>query len=164
MEHLVKFERGYDCIRFKCIHGSHRCIPGAGGSHGVHGLNLRFLAKGNAGTVQFLLFTSWLPKFAVDKTFVWGSHEKAWPPFPADLGFHSKTPQYEGHTPSDLECEYCDGQPCYYDGSGLNANLAMYTLVNGGEEALWKFMDEYYLSVFEGGTFPTPVEYSKELQ
>ena len=78
---------------------------------------------------------------------------------PADLGCYSKTPHYDGQTPIENSCEYCDGQPCYYDGSGLNASDAMYSLVNGGEAALWKFLDDYYSSVFLGGEYPKPFEY-----
>ena len=78
---------------------------------------------------------------------------------PADLGYHSKKPHYDGQQPTGENCEYCDGKPCYYDGSGLNANDAMYALVNGGDNALWAFLDGYYNYVFNGGEYPKPAEY-----
>ena len=81
---------------------------------------------------------------------------------PFDLGYHSKTPMYDDHDSIVESCEFCDGQPCYYDGSGLNANDAMYALVNGGDEALWSFLDAYYNSVFFGGEYPQPAEYQKK--
>ena len=159
MEHIVRFERGFDCIRFECVHGSADCKPGSGGSHGRHGLNIRFVSKGEAGAVQFLLFTGWLPQYA--KPSVIGSRDCEWGQYvlPADLGYHSKTPQYEGQKSSSFACEFCGDQPCYYDGSSLNANDAMYALVNGGDSALWDFLDAYYESTFNGRKYPTPTEF-----
>jgi len=162
LEHIVRFEAGYDCINFECKFNKPNCKPGKGNSHGKHGLEMRFVVKGDAGAVQFLLSTGWLPQrvlpdgihvrhlnLETSKTF----------PLPADLGYHSKKPHYAGQEPIDGSCEFCDGQPCYYDGSSLNANDAMYALVNGGDKALWAFLDAYYVHVFEGGEYPTPAEY-----
>ena len=165
MEHIVRFEHGHDCIRFECIDDSPNCKPGSGGSHGIGGMSIRFLSKGEAGAVQFLLYTGWLPQRVTPSQI---GHRDIWDwgrgTYPADLGYHSKTPQYDGQEVIDGACEFCDGQPCYYDGSGLNANDAMYALVNGGQEALWAFLDGYYASVFEGGEYPEPAEYCKPLR
>jgi len=164
MEHIVEFERGYDCMKFECVHGSADCKPGGRGRHGRHGVNIRFVAKGGRGAVQFLLYTGWMPQH-IPNSIVgrvvtdWGS-----PPMPADLGYHSKMPHYEGHEPMSEVCEYCDGQPCYYDGSTINANDAMYALVNGGDAALWVFLDGYYDSVFNGAAYPIPAEYAASLR
>lgn len=160
LRHIVKFEPGFDCIRFQCKHGSKDCQPGTGGSHGRSGLAIRFVSKGDAGAVQFLLWTNWGPQHSKDddigvRRLVFSPDN----PCPADLGYHSKKPHYEGQLFVDDGCEFCDGKPCYYDGSSLNSYLAMYALVNGGDEGLWKFLDEYYRHVFEGGDFPEPVEY-----
>lgn len=165
MEHIVKFEVGHDCIRFECVNGSKNCKPGEGGSHGVHGLSIRFVTKGKDGAVQFLLHTGWLPQYAEPDNILfrdirdWGSHT-----IPVDLGYHSKTPRHKGQATIQDKCEFCDGQPCYYDGSGLNANDAMYALVNGGDKALWEFLDGYYAATFEGGKYPAPVEYKMPLR
>ena len=165
MEHIVKFESGYDCIKFECSMQSKTCAPGAGGSHGRHGLSIRFVSKGEAGAVQFLLYTGWTPQHAKPDSIGarlisdWGQHI-----LPADLGYHSKTPRYDGHTQIDKACEFCDGQPCYYDGSGLNANDAMYALVNGGDDALWAFLDAYYVAIFEGSEYPVPAEYKMPIR
>jgi len=165
MKHIVKFNQGFDCIKFECIWGKEGCKPNTGGSHGRHGLTLIFVSKGDAGAVQFLLYTGWMPQHVKPSTIGahyiddWGGHI-----MPADLGSHSKTPRYEGHEPIESSCEYCDGQPCYYDGSGLNASDAMYALVNGGEDALWAFLDAYYESVFCGKAYPEPVEFKMKLR
>jgi len=85
-------------------------------------------------------------------------------PMPADLGVHSLKPQYKDHEPVSSRCDLLKGKPCYYDGSGLNASDAFYALINGGDEGLWKFLDEYYESVFENGQYPIPTEYPKPLR
>lgn len=168
LEHIVRFEAGYDCIKFECKHGSKKCNPGSGGSHGRHGLSIRFVVKGDAGAVQFLIYTHWLPQYK--KADYIGYRDCKWedetgmPVMPADLGYHSKTPHYDGRSIIDDHCEFCDNQPCYYDGSGLNANDAMYALVNGGDIGLWNFLEGYYYSVFENENYPTPTEYPEPLR
>ena len=167
LEHIVKFERGYDCNRFECINGSNHCYPDSGNSHGFHGLNIRFLVKGSGGAVQFLLSTDWLPQQVKPDSI---SHRSinSWTnnlgryPYPMDLGYHAKKPKYKGQTIAQDSCEFCGGEPCYYDGSTFNASDAMYALVNGGDEALWKFLEEYYQYIFNGKVYPTPAEYPKK--
>ena len=156
-EHIVKFSSGHDCIKFECIHGSDRCFPGSGGSHGKHGMEIRFVSKGQDGAVQFLLFTGWLPQSG--EIDVAGAYTMA-----ATLGYYSKLPHHDGQNVMSESCEYCDGNPCYYGGSSLQADDAFYTLLNGGDAALWKFLDQYYDCVFHDGEYPDKVEYSKPLR
>ncbi len=165
MEHIVRFERGYDCVTFECVNGSERCQPGTGGSHGRIGLAIRFVAKGDAGAVQFLLWTGWLPQYAPPSN-IGARYIREWNAgtlYPADLGIHAKVAQYEGQ-PFTTDCEYCDGGRCHYDGSSLNASDAMYALVNGGDSALWAFLDAYYDTVFNGAAYPAPAEYERPLR
>lgn len=147
LEHRIDWEPGHDCIRFKCAFGGERCRPGSGGSHGIHGLQIRWLVIGAKGAVQFLLYTGWLPEpetdlFSPVKTIT----------LPADLGYHSLTPQYEEQ--SAMDCELLPGGKCYYDGSGLNAQAPFTTLCNDGINALWAYLDAYYRHVFYGEDFP----------
>ena len=164
LEHVVCFEQGYDCIKFECINGSKKCIPGTGGSHGRHGLGIRFVVKGDEGAVQFVLNTGLTPQRAEPSSIGIRNCDWACYMLPVDLGYHSKTPRYDGQEPMADACEWCGGQSCYYDGSGLNASDAMYALVNGGGDALWEFLDAYYESVFHGAPYPTPVEYNMPLR
>ena len=160
MDHIIKFEPGHDCIHFECRYGSQTCKPNLGGSHGVHGLTIRFVSKDIEGAVNFTLYTGWLPQHVVKDTIGY-RYIKDWGHYvmPADLGYHSKTPHYEGQHQIDQSCDLCDNQPCYYDGSSLNATDAMYALVNKGIDALWEFLDAFYISEFKGGEYPTPAEY-----
>lgn len=148
---FLELECGHNCLLFECIRGEAACKPGTGGSHGQHGLQIRFVLRGPKGAVQFLIFTGWVP--LPPKTPV------PFQPFfmPADLGYHSPTARYKGQT-GMTDCEYIAGG-CFYDGSSLNAELPYRTLVNRGEEALWDFLREYYESVFSGGPFPKSREY-----
>lgn len=162
LKHIVRFERGYDCIRFLCANKKNRCKNEWTG-HGRHGLQIRFVAQGSGGAVQFVVATPWLPQHAFPDDIGRRSVEKwdASKTLPMDLGYHSKKPRHEDQAVMRESCEYCGGQPCYSDGSGLNANDAMYALVNGGDEALWAFLDAYYQTVFHGAPYPVPAEYPK---
>lgn len=163
MEHIVKFEKGYDCIRFECKWKKNNCKPFKGGSHGRHGLGIRFLVKGDKGVVQFLLNTGWVPqkkeKDSIGTRMIDSYSGGKDYTMPADLGYHSRFPMYEGQAEMSGSCEYLDGAKCYYDGSGLRAYDAMYALVNGGDKALWEFLDAEYMAIFEGGKSIEPEEY-----
>jgi hypothetical protein len=130
-------------------------------------MTIQFVSKGPDGAVSFTLFTGWLPQYAKKDSIGyigirdWAGYAQ---PIPAGLDYHSKVARYEGQGRATDSCEYCDGAPCYSDGSGLNSNDAMYSLVNGGDAALWAFMDEYYESVFNGAPYPKPSEYHKKLR
>lgn len=167
-EHITTFKRGHDCLNFECICGSPDCRKGSGGFHGSSGMIIHFAAMGEHGAVSFAVNTGWLPQQTLPNSIRYRSIREwcapgsaAHYPMPLDLGYHSKTPRYEGQTICQDKCEYCDGKPCYYDGSGLNANDAMYALVNGGDKALWEFLDAYYECVFNAAKYPTPAEYFK---
>ncbi len=68
-------------------------------------------------------------------------------PMPYDLGYHSATPRYEGQPQMQSNCPVTGGE-CYYDGSSLNAYDAWKVLIEGGDKALWSYLEEYYKSVF----------------
>ncbi len=124
-------------------------------NYGIHGAQMRFVVKGELGAAQFLLYTNWhLPHVQKELT------EKCNPvtpygrfchlePLPADIGYHSPKPMYEGQESIQKSCEYLNGAPCYYDGSSLNAVKYFEILVSKGHEALWKALEEYYKSTFD---------------
>lgn len=151
LERRVEFQAGYDCIRFECRHGSERCRPDSGGSHGKHGLTLRWLVIGEAGAVQFTLYTGWLPE--PERTM--GRSRDQWGPLPADLGYHARKPQYEGQSQMG-SCDVLADMPggCYYDGSSLNADEPFRVLCSFGGDALWAFLERYYAATFAEGAWP----------
>lgn len=149
--HKITFEPGHDCIRFKCKWGHAACRPEEGGSHGIHGLEIRFLVVGEEGAVQFLLYTGWPPE---PKTGPQHSGR-----VPADLGYHARTPQYEGQS-SMGPCGFLEGDECYYDGTSLGADEPFRILCNDGDEALWAFLEAEYRARFRKGEHPESQPYS----
>ena len=168
MERITQFSPAWD-----------RSDPDPKKNQGIHSVELRMVLKGELGAVQFLLYTGWYLKKNQEHL------KKTLPdrlsdmyPLPADLGYHSPKPMYEGHeamgsssfdwdnkeevgTPDNplqlpllkptgtfTPCEYLDGKPCYYDGSGLNAERVYGVLLEKGSDGVWKELEEYYVSTF----------------
>jgi hypothetical protein len=121
--------------------------PNPAKNYGIHGVELRFVLRGPAGAVQFLLYTNWmLPHVEKDLDSKHGSHSLCHP-LPADLGYHSLRPMYESQE-AQPGCPYLDGKPCYYDGSGLNAKRVYDVMVAEGGDAMWKELEAYYAATF----------------
>lgn len=139
---IVEFDPAFD-----------RRSPNPRENYGIHGVELRMVLKSPDGAVQFVLYTNWmLPHVRKEM------HERmlrgpdliglqcAYDPMPADLGYHSPKPMFEGHEPIGA-CPYIDG-PCYYDGSGLNANRIFDVLVAEGSDRVWRELRKYYDETF----------------
>ena len=119
-------------------------------NYGIHGMDLKFLLKGDKGVIQFVIYTNWqLPHVRKEWNEKVNAHLLQ--PIPADVGYHSPVPMYEGQEPIQEECEYLDGKTCYYDGSGLYAQKVFDIFVTDGEEAMWKTLEEEYRQRFEKG-------------
>jgi hypothetical protein len=140
----VRFDPGYD-------HREDDKGKPSGQRRGQHGMQIRFLLHGDLGTVQFVLGTDWVPTHVVDGP--WGkkldrSKDPAVVrcaglfPMPVDLGHHWRTPVYEGEYQRD-HCEWIDG-PCFYDGSGLNADPVAVALFTEGDAGVWRHLEAYY--------------------
>jgi hypothetical protein len=134
-------------------------------NYGIHGCDLRMVLVGELGAVQFVLMTGWFTNAvrAEKGTGVGNLY-----PLPADLGYHSPVPMYDGQTrigelvfdkgdilkeptkipEKDLpNCEYL-GKPCYYDGSGLAAEETFDILTSEGSDGVWKHLEKYYIARF----------------
>ena len=110
-------------------------------NYGIHGVELRMYLGSPEGAVQFVLFTGW--------HWLDGNpprNNPAHAPIPADLGYHSPVPHYDGQ--ETLPCDIIAGGRCYYDGSGLNAYPVYEMLLRGGDEAVWAYLEGYYAEVF----------------
>jgi hypothetical protein len=125
------------------------------GNYGIHGVDMRMVLKGDKGVVQFVLYTNWqlphvqeeLNNKAIGQDSIYIS--AILNPLPADLGYHSPVPQYEGQSIASESCEYLDGKPCYYDGSGLNAERIYEVLLKEGSDGVWRELEDYYNMIFE---------------
>lgn len=121
-------------------------------NYGIHGVDLRMYLKGDKGVVQFVLYTNWhLPHVQdelesktvdIDRFYI-----KTFKPQPADLGYHSPKPRYEGQYRTE-NCDLLDGHECYYDGSGLNAERIYDVLLKEGSEGVWRELEIYYNQLF----------------
>ncbi len=112
-------------------------------NYGIHGMELCFVLKGSKGATQFLIFTNWLLPSLRDM------QKKGWPmplrePMPADVGYHARVPQHEGQNSVTESCIYLDGAPCYYDGSGLQAQALFDEFVAKGEDVIWETLEAHY--------------------
>jgi hypothetical protein len=148
LERIVEFTPAFD-----------KRDPNPRKNYGIYGVELRFVVKGGAGAVQFLIFTNWhLPKVResmVNRKYHHATDlEVLFSPVPVGVSYHSKFPRYPDQEISTKECEYCGGQPCYFDGSSLNAEKVFSLLVEKGDEAVWEFLEEYYNEKVR----PTPID------
>ena len=126
MKQEIKFRAAYD-----------KRHPDPKQNFGIHGADMLWLLTGKHGAVQFLVYTGWqLPHIEDTKVL------------PADIGYHSKKPMYEGQEPMSEKCDVLGGCRCYYDGSGLVADEVFRKLVTHGSDAVWSHLKEYYKDRF----------------
>lgn len=162
----VKFNAGYNCIKFDCRFDKKCSIEN---THGKHGVEILFYVHGKKGAIQFGLSTGWFPQYVIPDKIRYRDLDNGFRnqlncyPMAFDLGYHSYVPHYEGQKPISNKCKVIGGV-CYYDGSSLNANDALYTLINGGDEKLWEFLEKYYLYIFEKGKYPKVAEYPTKIR
>lgn len=131
--------------------------------YGIHGVDIRFVLKGELGATQFVMSTGWLlPETvgAIEDERGYGEGALSYAealasrstakyfPSPTDLGYHSPHPRYVGQTVISDDCGYIGG-PCYYDGSGLNAWFPFKALLREGHEGVWRVLEDYYNEVFK---------------
>ena len=118
---------------------------------GIHGVDMYWYVTGPLGAIQFVVYTNWqLPHVQADmdakqpdSRFPYMFHE----PMPADLGYHSYKPMYEGQTLCQEDCHLLHA-PCYYDGSTLNAERIMDVLRREGSDGVWRELEAYYHETF----------------
>ena len=139
-EKIVQFSAAYD-----------KRDPDAKKNYGIHGVTIRFVYKGEKGATQFVLYTNWQLPHVTEEQRKNMSRDKyfLFEPLPADLGYHSPVPQYDGQESLTEECEYLDGKPCYYDGSALQADRVYKRLLAEGEDGVWAELADEYKHRFE---------------
>ena len=137
-----------------------RTHPDPNQNFGRHGVEMRWLVIGPAGVIQWIVYTGWM----LDNLHGAGEsmrlhrdqhHDVFCLPMAADLGIHSYVPLYydDDGAPGGLFTDHCrllDG-PCYYDGSGLNAQGPLALLIMGGGDAVWRRLEAEYFEHFRLG-------------
>lgn len=119
-------------------------------SFGVYGMDIVFLLTGADGVVDFRFNTGiYLPEVQLENKAKGFTHEA----YGVNVGWHSPKPLYDWQQteePSTTDCDYLNRQPCWCDGSTLRAQEWLEILIRGGEEPIWKMLEEYYVHVFGG--------------
>lgn len=101
-------------------------------NYGIHCMDMSFWLVGPKGGISFTIYTGWYLPYMGGGSSAMG----------ADVSYHSKVPLYEGQT--KLESCQLTGGDCYSDGSGLAAQDLFAQFVAGGEEVVWKKLEEWY--------------------
>lgn len=120
-------------------------------NHGICGMQLRFILRGEKGAVQFSALTGIFLPHVADELLRKG--DKDYNPFigmGTDIGYHASEPQYAGQEPR--ECDLLPGGKCYYDGSSLRAYDFYPTFVSGGSDAVWAMLQQEYRDRFHSET------------
>lgn len=120
-------------------------------NYGIGSCVIRMVLKGPKGAYQFILDTGWdLPHV---QEYLVKEHDQpknyCRNPMPADVGYHSSKPMYEGQTQMSGKCEFVEGGKCYYDGSTLHANSVYLMLLEGGSEKVWQYLEKLYKEELE---------------
>lgn len=128
--------------------------------HGIGAVRIWFYLIGPKGAVQWQIGTNWyvpsaqehlrsLPPSIIN-SLENGLGGGRYQPQAWDLGFHAREPRYyqDKDSPTHEHCDVLDG-PCWYDGSSLNAEPLIQPFLEGGSEAVWKKLAQYYHEVFE---------------
>lgn len=119
-------------------------------NYGICAAHMFFYVKGEKGVVQFSLLTNWnLPHVQKELDRKTDLPRLLSRPMPADLGYHSPTPMYEGQT--QMPCDLLPEGKCYYDGSGLRAYDVFKQLLEKGDEGVWEMLESEYRCLFENG-------------
>ena len=111
---------------------------------GVHCVDMCWYLHGPKGVVQFVVYTGWYLPHVMAEWKVRGLLTSGVQVLPADVGYHSKEPTYDGQT--DMKCHLLGR--CYYDGSGVAADNLFEMLLTLGDEAVWERLEGYYHEQF----------------
>lgn len=136
------------------ITGSYYAMhPDPARNYGVSGNRIRFIVIGPKGAVQWIIGAGWYVKQAREHLAQFPHrHDDARKPDGWDLGYHSPKAMYDSQKAND--CDLLSGGKCFYDGSGLNADLLIEGFLARGTEWLWPKLEEYYRCIFEAAPFP----------
>lgn len=158
LKRILQFHPGHNCIDYKCKWGKERCLPGEGGSHGIHGMEIAFYVKGDDGAIVFrFAICDMIPGRVLDSEGGSFKSERTYRTVMAmDLRYHSLRPMYEDQKPMDSECEWVKGGKCYYDGSTLNADTPLAILTEHGDEEVWLYLEQFYECTFNDSEWPAP--------
>lgn len=131
-----------------------KLAPEPSKNYGIGAVTIRFVLKGELGAVQWMIGTEWFVASARKHLRQFGLRDldTYCKPTGWDLGYHSPRPLYEGQD----QMAQCDvlSVPCYYDGSGLNADLLIENFLAEGDAYVWRALEAYYEYTFNDAPWP----------
>lgn len=128
-------------VKFDAAYDKRSLNPGK--NYGVHGVHIYFTLRctTDGGGLTFSISTGWqLPHVAAELAV---KHPKLMEPMAFSVDIHSLHSRYE----VEHRHEKCPvtGKHCYFDGSGILGDEFLQILIEGGDEVLWKKMEQQYL-------------------
>lgn len=143
LEHKITFSPGFD-----------KRDDDPAKNYGISAVQIFFYVIGKHGAIQWAIGTNWYQQTAREHLARFPStRPEALRPTGWDLGYHSRKPMYDDHTPIK-SCHIIDDGECYYDGSSLNADLLIEGFITGGLDWLWPKLEAEYRFRFEDGPLP----------
>lgn len=144
LERIFNIKAAYDCIGVQpCVHGSERCKPGTGGSHGRHNAEMHLTVRGADAEITLVVSTGW------DLPTVPAHHRlNRDPDYPrgAFVEIHTARPRYEGQDGGpprpDGSCK--DWAACYVDTGYTMSDKPTRLLVQEGSNAAWAWLETLY--------------------
>jgi len=138
-------------------------------NYGIASMRIWFILKGKHGAVQVCFNTPFYLPETIDEYKRIGNKGKTAPSdirdeegkakgFDCwDVGYHSPKPMYEGQ--EKMDCDILKKGYCYYDGSGLRGNNDKLPelFYEEGDEAIWKYLEDYYYEIFNIEKLSSPV-------
>lgn len=143
LQRIFNVRPAYDCIGVQpCVHGSERCKPGTGGSHGRHNAEMHLTVRGPDAEVTLVLGTGWdLPTVP--------DHHTHRGPTGLFVEFHTAQPHYEGQDGGPPRphgtCKNWAG--CYVDSGYSMSDEPTRLLVAAGSDAVWAWLEQQYAAV-----------------
>lgn len=169
MERITKFLPAYD-----------KRNPDPKKDYGISHVRCIMVLRGKEGAVHFSFSTGMLLPKTIEEYIKDGrakyeltsyGHYFLNKPMGYDVGYHARTPQFEGQTvvwptkmrktgtgPLDVAFDKIDdkppvcewlGVPCYCDGSALRAEKFMDVLIEEGSDAVWEMLEADYKDQFK---------------
>jgi hypothetical protein len=145
LERIIHIRPAYDCIGVQpCVHGSERCKPGTGGSHGRHNAEMHMTLRGPDAEITLVISTGWdLPTVPAHHRL---TRDRVYPRG-AFVELHTSRPRYEGAdrrqpNPGD-SCEKWGS--CYVDSGYTMSDEPTRLLVEKGSDAVWAWLENLYV-------------------
>lgn len=144
LERIFNVRPAYDCIGVQpCVHGSERCKPGTGGSHGRHNAEMHLTVRGPDAEITLAVGTGWdLPTVPAHHRL---SRDGDWPQG-RFVEIHTARPRYEGQEKGEARpdgtCK--DWAACYLASGYSMSDEPTRLLVQEGSEAAWAWLENLY--------------------